>query len=66
MRLHCFIIGTDDVATDECIDFILSFAGIPRELASIGRGFFQCNVLRIPIEDAYWLHAEEHEIDEAI
>jgi len=33
-----FYIGVDDVPTPECIDFILSYTGIPRERAHIVRG----------------------------
>ena len=61
-----FLIGTDDVATDECIDFILSYTGIPRELAYIGRGFFQSNVLVIPNEEADWPILEEYESNEVL
>ena len=45
-----FFIGLDSEPTKECIEFILSFTGIPSELAYIERGEFTLNILRC--EDA--------------
>jgi len=41
-----FFIGLDSEPTQGCIDFILSFTGIPSELAIIERGEFTLNFLR--------------------
>lgn len=38
--LGYFVIGLKDYPTDECIEFILAFTGIPRELAYIGKGSY--------------------------
>ena len=36
-----FLIGVEDIPTQECIDFILAYTGIPRELADIGKAYFR-------------------------
>jgi len=41
-----FFIGLDSEPTQGCIEFILSFTGIPSELAIIERGELTLNILR--------------------
>jgi len=68
-----FIIGLDDEETQECIDFILSYTGIPRERAHIEQGWFEPtglavflpeNVTRMfePLESFVDAHGNHYEL----
>ncbi|MCL1884280.1 MAG: hypothetical protein FWF81_11100 [Defluviitaleaceae bacterium] len=43
-----FLIGLADEVTEEHINFILSYTGIPRELVEIVQGRFECQIMIVP------------------
>ena len=52
-----FIIGMEDEETEECIDFVLYYTGIPRERASIGKAYYFC-------EGGTWIYPDDYEHNE--
>ncbi|MCL1842374.1 MAG: hypothetical protein FWF79_01025 [Defluviitaleaceae bacterium] len=49
-----FIIGVESAPTQECIDFILSYTGIPRGRAYIGEAYFVDEYEMVCLRDIHW------------
>jgi hypothetical protein len=61
-----FIIGVTEVPSQECIEFILSYTGIPQELAYIAQAIFNTRILpyqevEYSYDECMYLHLEKDE-----